>query len=247
MHISCAKCSTRYVVKAESIGDKGRMVKCAKCGHKWFQKPATFEEKEIVKNIQSNVAAAINKEASEQPKKSNHDEIPPLSEEAQKVVKENSLPVKESSEVDPAPLWVKLTVVLLIIVLIPLGLFVYRDTIIERYPASFGMYQKMSLAHKPGLMIENVGIRFRDRYTLMLEAMVTNKSDYKLTFNGLQVTYYDKNDNEISSDYMTDSAWHSVESLDNVYIFEPLKNISVNTRRIVVDIDYGNQLELLLY
>ncbi|MEM6781572.1 MAG: zinc-ribbon domain-containing protein [Pseudomonadota bacterium] len=37
MIIICPECSTRYVVAGSSIGDEGRTVKCANCGHQWFQ------------------------------------------------------------------------------------------------------------------------------------------------------------------------------------------------------------------
>jgi len=39
MIITCPSCNSRFVVKAEVIGEKGRTVKCAKCANKWFQEP----------------------------------------------------------------------------------------------------------------------------------------------------------------------------------------------------------------
>ncbi|MCX7676008.1 MAG: zinc-ribbon domain-containing protein, partial [Alteraurantiacibacter sp.] len=37
MLIQCPACATRYVVPDSSIGPDGRMVRCAKCRHSWFQ------------------------------------------------------------------------------------------------------------------------------------------------------------------------------------------------------------------
>lgn len=39
MILSCPACNARYLVKSGSIGLEGRMVKCAKCSHQWFQDP----------------------------------------------------------------------------------------------------------------------------------------------------------------------------------------------------------------
>ena len=39
MILSCPSCSARFNVEAEALGTKGRMVKCAKCAHKWYAMP----------------------------------------------------------------------------------------------------------------------------------------------------------------------------------------------------------------
>ena len=92
MHISCEKCKTRYVVKADSIGSKGRVVKCAKCGHKWRQMPASYEEQKKVK------------------------EIPPLSKEAQNVIAANSLPVKTDGATHKVSIWLKYSAICLLVI-----------------------------------------------------------------------------------------------------------------------------------
>ncbi|HTH16176.1 MAG TPA: DUF3426 domain-containing protein [Magnetospirillum sp.] len=40
MLISCPNCATNFSVPDKALAPKGRTLKCAKCGHKWFQAPA---------------------------------------------------------------------------------------------------------------------------------------------------------------------------------------------------------------
>ncbi len=39
MILTCPSCSTRYLADPASLEPSGRMVRCANCGHSWFQKP----------------------------------------------------------------------------------------------------------------------------------------------------------------------------------------------------------------
>lgn len=39
MLISCPSCATNFSVPDKALAPKGRTLKCAKCGHKWFQNP----------------------------------------------------------------------------------------------------------------------------------------------------------------------------------------------------------------
>lgn len=39
MIVSCPTCSTRYTLSDSSLGNEGRKVRCAKCGHMWWQRP----------------------------------------------------------------------------------------------------------------------------------------------------------------------------------------------------------------
>lgn len=43
MLISCPNCATNFSVPETALGSSGRTLKCAKCGHKWFQAAAGAE------------------------------------------------------------------------------------------------------------------------------------------------------------------------------------------------------------
>lgn len=39
MIVTCSACKTRYLTDPAALGQTGRMVRCAKCGHTWMQAP----------------------------------------------------------------------------------------------------------------------------------------------------------------------------------------------------------------
>jgi predicted Zn finger-like uncharacterized protein len=39
MILTCSSCATRYLIDPAQLGDSGRVVRCAKCGHSWMQIP----------------------------------------------------------------------------------------------------------------------------------------------------------------------------------------------------------------
>ncbi len=53
MILTCPACSAQYMVSAETIGDKGRAVRCAKCKHEWVQKSEKDSLDELISRIQS--------------------------------------------------------------------------------------------------------------------------------------------------------------------------------------------------
>lgn len=47
MKLECPSCQAKYEVADSAIGDKGRNMRCAACGHYWFQKPANSNNDDI--------------------------------------------------------------------------------------------------------------------------------------------------------------------------------------------------------
>ena len=44
MILTCPSCSTHYFADDSTIGESGRTVKCAACGHSWFVQPTSLAE-----------------------------------------------------------------------------------------------------------------------------------------------------------------------------------------------------------
>lgn len=44
MILTCPSCGTHYFADESTIGESGRTVKCASCGHSWFVQPSHLEE-----------------------------------------------------------------------------------------------------------------------------------------------------------------------------------------------------------
>lgn len=57
MMLSCTACSARYVVEPLALGPTGRNVKCARCGHFWFQESPPLELE--IKATDADVEAAV--------------------------------------------------------------------------------------------------------------------------------------------------------------------------------------------
>jgi predicted Zn finger-like uncharacterized protein len=72
MIIGCPNCSSRFLVKAEAIGENGRKVKCARCKHVWFQQP----DVEALKAAVESNAVEVPKEIEPVPEGSNVPAIP---------------------------------------------------------------------------------------------------------------------------------------------------------------------------
>lgn len=47
MIVTCSSCSKRYLVDSRALGAAGRSVRCASCGHSWFQTPPEDAEQAI--------------------------------------------------------------------------------------------------------------------------------------------------------------------------------------------------------
>ena len=58
MLLTCSSCNSRYLVNSGDLKPDGRVVRCAKCAHEWFQGPNLSEE-EIISIIDNYDALVV--------------------------------------------------------------------------------------------------------------------------------------------------------------------------------------------
>lgn len=145
MILTCPACSTRYTVADTSLGDAGRTVRCASCGHSWFQaRPEAVEAEAMV----SRVAKAAPKVFAAKP--------PPPQPHAQARAKSHAR-IKAKHFAYAASPWA-------IAILIMLGLtgaaLVNRVAVVKLWPKSASAFAAIGLPANPfGLVIENQTVR----------------------------------------------------------------------------------------
>lgn len=103
MILVCPNCTSRFKVKAEALGDEGRTVRCAKCGHKWHAMPDDLIDPSDLKSLSEATAAPAKKApAKAAPKKAPAKKAPPPPPEPEPV--EEAPPIDDVPEVDePEP------------------------------------------------------------------------------------------------------------------------------------------------
>lgn len=51
MILTCPACTMRYLISEGAVGPKGRRVRCAHCGHQWFQEPELGLDEELFGSV----------------------------------------------------------------------------------------------------------------------------------------------------------------------------------------------------
>ena len=53
MIITCSSCNTKYSINKQSLGKKGKKVKCSNCGYEWYQKLDIIKKKPPKKSLKN--------------------------------------------------------------------------------------------------------------------------------------------------------------------------------------------------
>lgn len=149
MIITCPNCASRFNLKDELLGDKGRNVKCAKCSHRWFaEKPADAtkpaaakpEPKPAPPPEEAEPAEAENDEAEDDDSddEDTYRRPPPIPSE-EEIARFQSRPVRARSLL---PWWIALFFTIVALV----GSSIYfSKAIVSAYPAANKLFSLIGL------------------------------------------------------------------------------------------------------
>jgi predicted Zn finger-like uncharacterized protein len=223
--ISCEKCSTSYLVPDSAVSEAGRIVKCAKCNHKWLaMKKQTLGE--------SAEAAA---------KATEGGPVPDYS-----FPKRSSLPVVIDYKM---PISLKLAPAFLLMMIIStLGIF-YNEELGNHFPSLKQFYDGKDIYSTEGMIFD--GITFKksegdNGLNVTFGGNIINNSDQVMRIPQLKITLRNKYNDKIQSQIFSpnDRALGPGESYDlnKGYNITTITNLPESSE--YVSLDCGNSLEL---
>lgn len=179
MIVTCPNCAAKYKIDRTAIGDKGRMVACANCRHRWF----VASDQSDHAPMPDQMAVAVEAAGPERPWRG----------EGTGIVRRGS----KSGAVG----WI----VLVALVAVLAGLVLGRDQLAATWPRLAGVYQAAGLTVNvhPELEIRNVAsseVTEDGQRILMVSGEVVNMTDYAKSLPALRVALLDADRVEVASD-----------------------------------------------
>ena len=179
MFFTCPKCNTVYDVPAEQV-DTARQLRCAMCGHLW-EPAAETEDAEEEKNETEHSFPTDGDEADDLPVFPDADADPFANESDLTAFK----PIFQTPEEQPAEKrWLR-PLYFSSMVFIAIGIYAFFFHLPNKTPLEFR-----------SLSPEYVEKDYQT--TLILNAVVQNRSAVDVNGQGFQVFYYDKNGKEVT-------------------------------------------------
>ena len=176
MIVTCPNCSAQYRIESAAIGERGRMVSCANCRHRWFVDP---------EHSRAEQAAASSSPAP----------LPsaPQHHEAAGSVRRGS----RSSALG----WI----VLIVLALLVAGALLARDQIATMWPQTAGIFRLagLSVTIDPGLEVRSVTSAENEENgvkVLVVTGEVVNTTDYAKTVPPVHVSILDNDRQELVSE-----------------------------------------------
>lgn len=159
MLLTCPSCSMRYVVADASIGEAGRKVRCASCGHQWFQEGAKAPE--------------IVMDAPPEPPRDIPESVKPRVETPPPVVAADAQVMREQDLIARVCGFFGAFLIFLMMFLM---LVVFKGPVVNHFPPSVMFYELIKLAPPvpgTGLVIDQLHAQERDG-ELVIDGRIIN-------------------------------------------------------------------------
>lgn len=201
MILTCPQCATRYQIEDGKFPPGGRKVRCAKCGHQWFQEPPAAEPEPGVTadgNATSPPAPLPSAgSSSPSPEADRRTALTaPSDVAAQTAATSPAKPPGERTAV--AAGWIGLAAILFLIVW---GGVRYRDAIASAWPQTSSVYALLGLpVNARGLAFTEVNYRRgteAGQQVLTVQGNVVNVSGRELAVPQIEVTLTDNDRRQI--------------------------------------------------
>ncbi len=194
MIIVCPECNTRFMLSASAIGEDGRDVRCAKCGHEWHAPPPRNapEPLDLVDTLDDHpheTHQAPQSEAYEEPQEFHediHEEVRETPQEpypveselflADEPVVHFNVPITQDKPLAAHAMWKVAAACLLLCSALLLGL-VMRESL---QPALAPIFSAMGYYPEKGVVLADVALRelpSRSKKRYEIECNIWNKSD----------------------------------------------------------------------
>jgi predicted Zn finger-like uncharacterized protein len=184
MILVCPACQTRYQVDDQAVTAAGRQVRCASCGHNWYQAPA--------------VAAAEQAEAATEATALAIPRVDPDLDAPSPLAAAPAVPMPSRTR---NALWAGALAAVVLLVAVLGALFGFRDRIVATWPATGHLYNLVGLPVEPlgaGLEIRKV-VPTRTGDGLVVEGEIANVVDAARAVPRLRVTLLDPSNREVRS------------------------------------------------
>lgn len=160
MLLTCPSCSMRYVVADASIGEAGRKVRCASCGHQWFQEGVSAPD-------------IIPQEPPAPPPSDIPEGVKPVAESAPPVPAAQAQTMREQDLIARVCGFFGAFLIFLVLFLM---LVLFKGPIVHHFPPSVMFYELIKLAPPvpgTGLVIDQLQAQEQDD-ALIIEGRIIN-------------------------------------------------------------------------
>lgn len=191
----------RYVVADGSIGEAGRKVKCASCGHQWFQEPVAPTEEPQPEIVLEDALRRKEKPAPAKPAdipdgvKPQGETLPPVTADNAKAMRDKDLIAKVCGFFGA----------FLVFLVLFLMLAVFKGPVVKAFPPSVMFYELIKLEPPvpgKGLVIDQLHAEIKDD-ALVIEGRLINLTTKDIAIPPLRISILDEAGAEIGAQPVT--------------------------------------------